>query len=108
MKNENTIAAKEKLVADGADEAAVDAYIALGIDDDDLSNFTESYEGKFDSDVEFSQQVAENLGLCSDPSCGSHDTCTAAWPYTCIDWEWAARELMNDYGEQDGHYFRNI
>lgn len=30
------------------------------------------------------------------------------WPLYCIDWEWAARELMMDYAEQDGYYFRNL
>jgi hypothetical protein len=29
-----------------------------------------------------------------------------SWPYTCIDWEFAARELMYDYISEDGHYFR--
>jgi hypothetical protein len=31
-----------------------------------------------------------------------------AWPYTCIDWEKAGQELMYDYFEVDGHYFRNL
>ena len=26
-----------------------------------------------------------------------HDTDTVSWPYTCIDWEQAARELQMDY-----------
>ena len=27
---------------------------------------------------------------------------------TCIDWEFASRELMYDYFEVDGYYFRNL
>lgn len=32
----------------------------------------------------------------------------ASWPNTCIDWEQAARELMCDYSESNGYYFRSL
>ena len=49
-----------------------------------------SYQGEWDSAQEFAQDLAE--------SCGDIDR-EAKWPYTCIDWEAAARELMMDYSE---------
>ena len=103
MKNEKklteeTKTARQELIDGGADEEAVDAYIALGAEDRDLSGFEEAYRGKYTSDVEFAQQYHADLK-------GEE---TQNWPYTCIDWEWAARELMMDYSEQDGHYFLNL
>ena len=70
--------------------AAVDCGIAIdGIDD--------SYQGEYKSDEDFAQNMAEELGLINRD---------VSWPYTCIDWEWAAKELMYDYCESNGHYFR--
>ena len=97
--SEETKEARQKLIANGADENAVDAYIALGIGDDDLSEFEEAYQGQYQSDVEFAQEMAEELGEIPKDN---------RWPHYCIDWEWAGRELMMDYSEQDGYYFRNL
>jgi antirestriction protein len=58
----------------------------------------DAYSGKYDSDEDFAQDMAEQCGMLQD---------RVSWPYTCIDWEWAARELMYDYIEENGHYFRN-
>jgi antirestriction protein len=55
--------------------------------------------GEFSSDEEFAQDMADNCGLMTQE---------AVWPYTCIDWEYAARELMYDYYENDGFYFRCV
>lgn len=42
--------------------------------------------------TEYAQQLAEDSGMTlSDPQ----------WPYTCIDWDWAARELKHDYTSVD-------
>lgn len=59
----------------------------------------EAYAGEFDNDEEFAQEMAEQTGMMEEKP---------SWPYTCIDWEWAARELMYDYFEEDGHYFRSM
>lgn len=59
----------------------------------------EAYAGEFGSDEEFAENLAEELGMV--PS-------DAAWPNNYIDWERAARDLMMDYFEQDGLYFRNM
>lgn len=51
------------------------------------------------SDEEFAQDMAEQIGaIHNDAKC----------PNNCIDWTHAAKELMYDYSEHDGHYFRNL
>ncbi len=79
---------------------AVNAYHALGFETGKgLENFEEAYAGQYDSDEEFAQDMAEQLGSIEKD---------VKWPYTCIDWEYAARELMYDYATEDGYYFRNV
>lgn len=73
----------------------INAAIECGIDFD---NIDESYNGKHDDDEDFAQQIAEDIGAIDK---------NAGWPNNCIDWEYAAKELMWDYSESDGHYFRN-
>jgi antirestriction protein len=77
-------------------QAAIDAGLDLGIS---LDSIEEAYQGYYSSAMDFAQEMAESTGSLQD---------NLAWPYTCIDWEYAARELMYDYMEQDGHYFRNM
>ena len=62
------------------------------------NDFDERYSGQFDSDAEFAQDMAEQCGDIQQE---------IRWPYTCIDWEHAARELMYDYCDHNGYYFRN-
>lgn len=73
-------------------EAAHDAGIQF-------SDVEEAYSGQFSSDEKFAQDMADQLGAVDK---------NATWPNTCIDWERAARELMYDYCESNGHYFRSI
>jgi len=40
----------------------------------------------------YAQELAEDIGAVKDD---------AQWPYTCIDWEHAARELQYDYSSVD-------
>jgi len=79
------------------DDLAIKGYL----DDcgyDDLEYFEEAYQGEYGSDEEFAQQLCEDLGeLSADFP-----------PYIHIDWEWTAREIMMDYTETNGYYFRNI
>lgn len=58
----------------------------------------ELYQGEYDSDREFAEQFAEDIGAINEDP---------AWPYTCIDWDHAARELMYDYSSSSNHYFRS-
>jgi len=80
----------------GLDVEIVKAALELGIDEE---NIAEAYSGQFSSDKEFAQDMADGTGAIRDDD---------AWPYTCIDWDWAAKELMYDYREQDGYYFRSM
>jgi len=77
-------------------EEVVEAGLRLGISPETIE---EAYSGQFSSDEDFAQDMEDQLGSrAADPE----------WPYTCIDWERAARELMMDYGEEGGYYFRNL
>ncbi len=76
----------------------VEEYIAE-TGDEELANFQEAYSGEFSSDKAFAQDMAEQ---CGDMPKENH------WPHYCIDWEYAARDLMMDYTVIDGHYFRNM
>jgi antirestriction protein len=75
-----------------------ESYAAL-TGDDDLDDIEEAYEGHYSSDKEFAMDMADNLGAIDRD---------LSWPHTCIDWEWAADELMQDYMEIYGYYFRCI
>lgn len=96
--SEETKQARQELIDGGASEDAVDAYIALGIGDDDLSDFEEAYQGEWKSDKEFVQELVEDCG----------DIPKDLPAYIHIDWEGTARDVMMDYSEQDGYYFRNL
>ncbi len=73
------------------------AAAALGISADDVE---EAYQGQFHSDEEFAQTLADDLGLIQND---------LSWPYNCISWPDAARELLSsDYCTENGHYFRNM
>lgn len=64
-----------------------------------LDQVEEAYQGFYRSDEDFAHELADQLGYIDR---------NVSWPYTCIDWEQAARELMYDYVEESGHYFRNV
>jgi antirestriction protein len=64
-----------------------------------IENTDEAYQGQYDSDEDFAEDLAEQLNLIDK---------NASWPQNCIDWEEAARELMWDYTESHGYYFRNL
>ena len=85
----------ETVEGSSLDAEVFDAGLDCGIE---LENIEEAYAGKFDSDEDMAQELVESIGEPA-PTC---------WPYTCIDWEQAARELMYDYNESNGHYFRTM
>ena len=87
---------KEKLLKN-YDAEAIDAYIEA-IGEDYLNDFEECYQGKATSDEEFVRELLE--------SCGDIPKDLPA--YIHIDWEATARDIMMDYTEQNGYYFRNI
>ena len=59
----------------------------------------EAYAGTARTDEEFAENLANELCLIPDD---------LAWPMNHIDWEGAARDLMMEYAENDGFYFRNL
>lgn len=78
------------------DREIIEAGLTAGID---LNDIEETYSGQFSSDEDFAEDMAEQLGeLPKD----------LTWPLYCIDWTHAARELMMDYCEVNGYYFRNL
>ena len=77
----------------------IEIFEAANYLDIPFSDIDEAYSGEFDSDEDFARNMADDLG-CIDKN--------VSWPYTCIDWEQAASELMYDYAEHNNHYFRNI
>lgn len=65
----------------------------------DLDAFQDAYVGQFASMEEYAQELAEEL--YGDKIRDAH------WPFTCIDWEHAARELSYDFAILgDGYIFR--
>lgn len=78
------------------DEEVKEAGIACGIA---VADMEEAYAGKFRNDEEFAYDMAESTGMLKD---------SAEWPHSCIDWKHAAYELMFDYCESNGHYFRML
>lgn len=73
-------------------EAAYYAADELGIPPEQVNQV---YQGYWQSDEEFAYDMADSMGMD-----------TTAWPLSTIDWEQAARELMQDYRQRDGYYFR--
>lgn len=63
------------------------------------SDIDEAYNGRYDDDEDFAMQLANDIGAIDK---------NASWPQSCIDWEQAAKELMYDYCENNGYYFRNL
>ena len=78
------------------DVDVVEAALECGVSASDID---EAYQGSYDDDEDFAQETAESMGAVDK---------NANWPMNCIDWEYAARELMHDYSEHKGHYFRSL
>jgi len=83
------------------DVEAILAYadnLGLDWDTETVSKAEEDYQGQYDDDADFAQDMAEQMGDIDKD---------VRWPYTCIDWDDAAKDLMHDYFCADGYYFRN-
>jgi len=83
-------------VLDRHGEDVLEAATILDISADDIED---TYQGEYKSDVHFAQEMADAIGALDKE---------ALWPRTWIDWDYAAKELMYDYCEENGHYFRNL
>ena len=63
-----------------------------------FSDIDEAYSGTYKDDEAFTEDLLEQTGdLPSDLPAYIH-----------IDWESTARDIMMDYSEANGHYFRNL
>lgn len=79
---------------DRCSEEGIKAGLELGISPERLED---SYSGKWDSDEDFAQDLVESCGdIPRNLPCYIH-----------IDWEGTARDIMMDYSEENGHYFRS-
>ena len=74
-----------------------DVFEAAAELDIEPSMVEELYQGQYNNDEDFVFQMADELGLVPKGY---------SWPTSYIDWTAAARDLMMDYGESGGHYFR--
>lgn len=63
-----------------------------------VEDASDAYIGEYDNDEDFAQEYAESTGAINQ---------NKNWPHYCIDWKWAARELMYDIFESNGYYFYN-
>ena len=62
-----------------------------------VCDIEECYQGEYENDEDFVQQLLEDIG---DIPKLPH--------YVYVDWERTARDVMMDYCESNGHYFRMI
>lgn len=83
----------ESIQREGIDIAAAGAWISFTGQAWNLDSFQDSYQGEHDSFQEYAENLARELyGEQLD---------AARWPFTCINWEHAARELSYNYGTED-------
>jgi antirestriction protein len=85
-------------IADYSGNYDLDVLSAAVECDVQFSDINEAYNGEYKDDADFAENICEQIGaIPSDlPS------------YIHIDWDWTAREIMMDYSEANGHYFRNF
>ncbi len=83
----------ESIQGEGIEIAAASAWISFTGQAWDLDSFQDSYQGERDSFQEYAEELARELyGEQLD---------AARWPFSCIDWEHAARELSYDYHTEE-------
>lgn len=83
---------------------AVKAWLdAFGHDEWDEEAFLDSYVGKFESARDFAFNLAHEVGAFTlNVARGPYDSpeptdLSSEWPFNCIDWDAAARELQESY-----------
>jgi antirestriction protein len=72
------------------------AALALSSNRAEADALMEEYCGQFNSDEAFAEQLLEDGDMLPKD--------LPAWIH--IDWAWTAKEIMMDYAECSGHYFR--
>mgnify|MGYP003495948259 CR=1 FL=1 len=76
----------------------VEGYVNEGYS---LSDFEEAYQGKYDNDEDFVYQLCNDLYDLNEHKGEFH-------PFNYIDWERVTNDVMMDYFEVEGHYFRQL
>ena len=80
-------------------EVTEEDHVAIDVDlEDVMKGIDDSYQGRYGSDADFAESLAEDMGLIPREY---------EWPQSYIDWVRAARDLMMDYWEINGCYFRS-
>lgn len=77
------------------DSVEFDVLVSAYTCDVEPQNIEELYQGKFDSDEEFVQDLLESIGYIPQLPF-----------YVYIDWEKTAESVMQDYVTDSDHYFR--
>lgn len=81
------------------EEEVNQAYIDLvGEEYAEADEASEAYQGHYNSDEDFVMQLLDDIGTIPKDLPG----------FVHIDWEWTAQEVMMDYAEKNGYYFRNL
>ena len=69
--------------------------------------FEDSYVGQFDSRTDFTNDYIDQTGLLQDHTYNLEDSAILNTLIRYFDVDSFGRDLMNDYWETDGHYFRS-
>ena len=72
---------------------------------DNISDFEESYAGYFDSRTDFTNNFLDSVGLLEASQYKDNPSIETLIRYFDVDT--FGRDLMHDYWETDGHYFRS-
>jgi len=86
----------EYINLDDDDRELLEAYRDAGFDGD-IQDAQNDFQGRYDSDEDFVMQLLEDCG----------DIPRDLPSYIHIDWESTARDIMFDYSQSNGFYFRN-
>jgi antirestriction protein len=103
-----------ELVEDVSDLDAFKAYFDnVGGDiDTALEQFTDAYCGQYNSGADYAQELAEECDMLAVGGRYGEKPVDLSdrWPFTCIDWDRAWRELsMDGYSiSSDGYVFRDV
>ena len=90
--------AEEMTEENGLDIEVNEAYISIvGLKYAEAEEAEEAYQGEWASNKDFVQDLLEETGEIPELPF-----------YVYIDWERTARDIMMDYLEDSGHYFRNL
>lgn len=83
----------KEIEEEGIDPEAAGAWVRYTGQQWDLDGFQDSYQGEHNSFQDYAEELARELY--------GNQLDAARWPFSCIDWAHAARELSYDYFTED-------